>query len=107
MAGDKEKPRVKVREWAAAVRWSAKAVGEGGFNDQQPRRVLDEGHVDMEDVVADGEAGERLDGEMDDDEVECLVSGLIYKVRILHLLIQSNVSNVTPNPPTAAKTTKR
>lgn len=73
---------MKVREWAAAVRWSAKAGGEGGFNDLQPRRVVDEGHVDMEDaVVADGEAGERMDGEMDDDEVECLVSGLIYKVR--------------------------
>ncbi|KAI4093514.1 MAG: hypothetical protein LQ339_007652 [Xanthoria mediterranea] len=79
VAGDKEKPRVRVKEWAAAVRWSAKAGGEGGFNSIQPRRVVDEGHVDMEDVVADGEAGERMDGEMDDDEVECLVSGLIYK----------------------------
>ena len=84
MAGDKEKPRVRVKEWAAAVRWSAKAGGEGGFNDLQPRRVVDEGQVDMEDVVvADGEAGESLNGEMDDDEVECLVSGLIYKVRNL------------------------
>lgn len=74
---------MRVKEWAAAVRWSAKAGGEGGFNDLQPQRVADEGQVDMEGVVADGEAGERLEGEMDDDEVECLVSGLIYKVRNL------------------------
>ena len=87
---------MKVKEWAAAVRWSAKAVADGGFNDLQPRRVLDEGHVDMEDVVADGEADEKLDGEMDDDEVECLVSGLIYKVRNPFYL---SLSSLSPFPP--------
>ncbi|KAL8883306.1 MAG: hypothetical protein Q9192_007265, partial [Flavoplaca navasiana] len=43
----------------------------------------DRGIVDMEGFVEDvkerKEAGERLDSEMDDDEVECLISGLIYK----------------------------
>ncbi|KAL9628746.1 MAG: hypothetical protein Q9204_005693 [Flavoplaca sp. TL-2023a] len=82
LAGDKEKPRVKVKDWAAAVRWSSKAIGEGGYNhiresNADSRNVGMEGFV--EDVKERREAGERLDSEMDDDEVECLISGLIYK----------------------------
>ncbi|KAL8846756.1 MAG: hypothetical protein Q9221_008162 [Calogaya cf. arnoldii] len=82
LTGDKEKPRVKVKEWAAAVRWSSKLIGEGGYH-YIPQS--DWGRLDLtwdefaEDVKKRREAGERLDSEMDDDEVECLISGLIYK----------------------------
>ncbi|KAL8748544.1 MAG: hypothetical protein Q9199_008167, partial [Rusavskia elegans] len=84
LAGDKEKPRVKVKEWAAAVRWSCKETGEGGYK-YLPRRVFDQkpnrrDTTEFEDDVRKRkEAGERFESEMDDDEVECLISGLIYK----------------------------
>ncbi|KAL8671090.1 MAG: hypothetical protein Q9168_004391 [Polycauliona sp. 1 TL-2023] len=82
LAGDKEKPRVKVKEWAAAVRWSSKEMGEGGY-EWPPQSFFDEHNVQMKDYVQDikqsKEAGERFESEMDDDEVECLISGLIYK----------------------------
>ncbi|KAL8994938.1 MAG: hypothetical protein Q9169_005239 [Polycauliona sp. 2 TL-2023] len=82
LAGDKEKPRVKVKEWAAAVRWSSKEIGEGGYK-YIPQVYFDKMEIDMNGYVQDikerKEAGERFDSEMDDDEVECLISGLIYK----------------------------
>ena len=74
---------MKVKEWAAAVRWSSKAIGEGGYNHIHGSNP-DRGHVDVENFVEEvkerKEAGERFESEMDDDEVECLISGLIYKV---------------------------
>ncbi|KAL8774095.1 MAG: hypothetical protein Q9209_001203 [Squamulea sp. 1 TL-2023] len=78
LAGDKEKPRVKVKEWAAAVRWSSKDIGEGGYNYNRKGVAYSIKDVE-EDIQKKREAGERFDGEMDDDEVECLISGLIYK----------------------------
>ncbi|KAL8863339.1 MAG: hypothetical protein Q9178_000019 [Gyalolechia marmorata] len=83
LTGNKEKPRVKVQEWAAAVRWSCKAIGEDGYCDTAQRIRFEKGEEKMETYVEDverrKEKGERMDSEMEDDEVECLISGLIYK----------------------------
>ncbi|KAL8915746.1 MAG: hypothetical protein Q9172_006694 [Xanthocarpia lactea] len=83
LTGNKEKPRVKVQEWATAVRWSCKAIGENGYCDREQRMRFEKGEERMEMYVEDverrKERGERMDSEMEDDEVECLVSGLIYK----------------------------
>lgn len=79
---EREKSRAKIGMWAAGVRWSFREKGEGGYIPRRGDGRVVEDDVDMTGVaVKEENGGEKGEGEMDDDEVECLIAGLIYKVR--------------------------
>ena len=73
LGGGKERTRVKVGEFGAGVRWSMEIEGKNARND--------------EDGIGEG---------MENDEVECLIAGLIYKVSQFSLFAMFSMSSFNP-----------